>query len=176
MSRELTRHNTSITANTIPSSAINGGISVSLPSTTMAARTSTQIGYTISKSGTNTFAPYTWANFCSHNFSPAGSIWIINGSVGCTAGVAVKTFWTTFSQVASGVTTVNYQTGIANNMLALTTGTFDMGRYYLTAGGPLLHVFTVPSTTDTTLVFGAQFEATSGSLTCPFTWTATRIA
>ena len=66
----------SITANTIPSSSINGGISVSLPTTTMATRTSTQIGYQLTAS-----FPYGNSSpnslLCSIQLSPIGSVWIV---------------------------------------------------------------------------------------------------
>jgi hypothetical protein len=83
--RPPTMSGANIAAGTIPSSAISGGISVSLPTTTMAARTATEIGYTQSvirnsgftamgAGGSNTLATLTLNG-------PAGSVWIIWGSL-----------------------------------------------------------------------------------------------
>jgi hypothetical protein len=67
----------SITANTIPTSAINGGISVSLPTTTMTARTSTQIGYQISQTFGENCGNYDAKTHASITLTPAGSVWIV---------------------------------------------------------------------------------------------------
>ena len=69
-----------ITANTIPSSAISGGISVSLPTTTMAALTATQIGYTqTSTTGIGSYGPG-GATITSLTLNgPVGSVWLLFG-------------------------------------------------------------------------------------------------
>ena len=71
----------SITANTIPASAINGGISVSLPTTTMTARTATQIGYQLSVKNTSnpTLTMSSDNQLCTLTLSPVGSVWIVTG-------------------------------------------------------------------------------------------------
>ena len=72
-----------ITAGTIPSNAISGGLSVSLPTTTMTTRTATQIGYT----QTSTTASISYPNG-THTLTsitlngPVGSVWITSLFVG----------------------------------------------------------------------------------------------
>ena len=72
-----------ITANTIPTSAISGGISVSLPTTTMATRAATEVGYqqsvTSNASATiSTGVGYHIAGLTLNG--PTGSVWLIYGA------------------------------------------------------------------------------------------------
>jgi hypothetical protein len=73
-----------IAAGTIPSSAISGGISVSLPTTTMSALTATQIGFT--QTGTfnsgmtiNNGAGGTIGTLTLNG--PVGSVWLVNAYI-----------------------------------------------------------------------------------------------
>ena len=77
----------SITANTIPPAAINGGINVSLPTTSMTARTATQVGYQIFQ---NQIPSAMWQNNACNatvpitnvtGLSPTGSVWIIQYNI-----------------------------------------------------------------------------------------------
>ena len=66
-----------ITSNTIPSSAISGGISVSLPTTTMSATLNTQVGYMqTSTSGAGTYSGSNTVTSLTLN-GPVGSVWLV---------------------------------------------------------------------------------------------------
>ena len=71
-----------ITASTTPSSAINGGISVLLPTTTMATRTSTQIGYqAVSNVSGLTVNNNTTVTIATLTLSPQNSVWIVQFTI-----------------------------------------------------------------------------------------------
>jgi hypothetical protein len=87
----------SITANTIPSSAINGGISVSLPTTTMTTRTATQVGYQLTTNVNTLYVGVNYANTMAaiqtlSGLSPVGSVWIVQYSIDfyCTQATSVN--------------------------------------------------------------------------------------
>jgi hypothetical protein len=79
----------SITTSTIPTSAIVGGGGVVLPTTTMTARTETQIGYQkklIISSGSYPALGGNAYTFGSFELSPIGSVWIVNAEINFNGG------------------------------------------------------------------------------------------
>jgi hypothetical protein len=77
----------SITANTIPTSAIVGGGGVVLPTTTMTARTETQIGYQKSTTkATGTITSNSDTQFGTITLSPIGSVWILQAGINLGGG------------------------------------------------------------------------------------------
>jgi hypothetical protein len=114
-----TMSGSNITANTIPSSAINGGISVSLPTTTMATRAATEVGYSqsvIRNSGFTALNGNQGNTITSLTLNgPAGSVWIIWGSIEFLSNnVAFGYIW----GLAKGDTNWSANGNLSTNMIS----------------------------------------------------------
>jgi predicted nucleic acid-binding Zn-ribbon protein len=141
----------SITANTIPASAINGGISVSLPTTgTMTARTSSQIGYTITS--TTLLATTGGAVAQISGLSPIGSVWIVNAAIQFGNEVKKLDEYQWFVQQGSTVNNGQNRLSDAGNVIGRFYGyqsTSNAIDFYVWDGAT--GVYTVPNSTGSTL-------------------------
>jgi hypothetical protein len=188
----------SITANTIPSTAIVGGVGGALSATDLASPpASTKVGYTLTYniSKTNLGSGQGIQVF---TLSPANSVWIINCGgyplnnitdlYECCQSVQPGTNvsqWTMTNPVSNGASGIWFTTpGSSNN--------FQSSQYGLTPFPSLCFTYIVPpynssspgtgsslsgSTTSQSLIYGWSFASVSGAkLNVNFTIQATRIA
>jgi len=156
-----------ITANTIPSSAINGGLSVSLPTTgTVPTPTSSQIGYT--QTGSISSAIVSASYVIPHDANNYLSSIILNGPVGSVWIVSLNCFITFPSGGTIGISCQlnNFQIAVHSYSSAAIQAISATGVYIIQSG-------TNGAQVDVT----ARPYGTNGTLTSTnFRFTATRLA
>jgi hypothetical protein len=134
--RPPTMSGANIAAGTIPSSAISGGISVSLPTTTMTTRTATEIGYmqtSTSGGGGTSYPGNILGTITTLTLNgPVGSVWIL--SAWCNFGSTPQSYsYITLNhgaqteppiaRVSYGSTNVNFQEFPISGFYSIPSGT-----------------------------------------------------
>ena len=173
----------SITANTIPASAINGGINVVLSSDTMSARTATQIGYTIKSTTLLNAIGGPGANDYVAKITglgPIGSVWIVNAGIQFAPDFKKVDLYqwfvqrqSTFDAGQSGLNAAINVTGGYRGYQAASSNVVEFFIWESSTG-----VYTVPDSTGSTLILGFYsntFGANQNSLS-GVSLSATRIA
>ena len=171
-------------SNSIPASAINGGVGGSaLSSADQTARSATQIGYQLSYTGTYNLSQGSgFITLKTLTLSPQNSVWILNGYQTCST--QINNFDWKFYGFSTG-SSFNYQAPLPNgagsagnaNSGASTHNAVE-GIYGFGLGFPVCCVYTVPTSSQSiSYGIGMAWEA-SPFVTTPQKWTvtATRIA
>ena len=179
----------SITANTIPLSAIEGGgggaslttantwtqlqtfsKGVGLPTSISTKIPEHQIGYQLSYTGTimSTNSGWVWAATVILSSAPANSVWILNGF---QTSVTQNSNFYTYGFYTSQSSTNPVTNGVIS--LYLSNGNFGGSGFNQNQGWPLTTVYVVPST-PTNLYYGIFDNGTPHNKT--YTVSVTRIA
>ena len=175
----------SITASTIPASAIVGGVggSSALPTDTMTTRTATQIGYQITTNiGGNINANYTSYTLGNLTLSPVGSIWVVSYQINFTNSNSNMTYIEMNCQVGTTWETGSHKYNAGAHVCGLVdfsglgNGSILLGNYSYPKSYEGSNVYVVGASGQN-LCFGIRCSTnTGGNISTTGVLTATRIA